>query len=463
MDKKNLLERSVSLYVVFVVLLVSLIGAVLFGASVRHVFKGNKHLGSFGEVLLVIAEYPSLVIRTLNELEKDSRLIVEDTRFSTLDGFEKNGEAPFGAKNDEGYLLLSSYNDEKEQPTVQLIRVADQQVIYEWSPDIDKLAEFDKIKNRYDAEVLKSGFMYHPLLLNDGGIVFKGGEQAPLFKIDACSAVTIGLDGTFHHSTEVDEGGNYWTPSVMYPSSFEGVLNHRDDAIAQVSPVGEVLFEKSVAEILYENGYRGLLAAGGFGEDPIHLNDIQPALTDSPYWEKGDLMMSMPLLNTIMLYRPSTNKIIWLKTGPWMMQHDVNFVGDHELSVFGNNIILNPGRLPFADSKRVAPKYHLMDGHNDVYRYDFQTDQITTPYNNIMKSMEVSTFNEGRAIILDNGDVVVEETDNGRILRMHSNGVKWEFVRRIDETYISALGWSRYLTEKEVAPALKTLMNTPCE
>ena len=458
------LDKKVSLYVVALLLFVGIIGSVIFGASVRHVLLGNASLGSFGEGLLKIAEFPSTVKIALTEIETGGPSVLKDTRFSALDGFKKNGKIPLGAKNDEGYLLLSSYDNEKEQSTVQLIRIADQKAIYEWAPDIDKLTEYSQIKAPEIAIIMKSSYaMRHPLLTNDGGIVFH--YSGPQFKVNACSEVKMGVDGIFHHSTEMDVDGNYWTPSVMYSSSFKkGILNHRDDAIAQISPGGKVLFKKSVAEILYENGYRGLLAAG-FDEDPIHLNDIQPALTDSHYWKKNDLLISMRHMSTIMLYRPSTNKVIWLKTGPWMNQHDVNFVGDHELSVFGNNIIADVGVLKVSGNGgiRVGEKDVLMDGHNNVYRYNFQTDKVVAPYNEVMKSMGVSTGSEGRGTILENGDVFVEEQNNGRILRMSPEGVKWEFVRRVDKDHITTVSWSRYLTKEEVLPILTKLRSQSCK
>ena len=42
-----------------------------------------------------------------------------------------------------------------------------------------------------------------------------------------------------------------------------------------------------------------------------------------------------------------------------MNQHGVDFAGDHEISVFGNNVI--------SDAKGEV----LMDGHNNLYLYDF--------------------------------------------------------------------------------------------
>jgi hypothetical protein len=121
--------------------------------------------------------------------------------------------------------------------------------------------------------------------MKDSELVFN--NTSSLYGVDLCGENNMFVDGTFHHSNELDHEGNIWVPSVVYPHSSEKLGNFRDDSIAKISPSGEVLFNKSIAEILVENGYRGLLAVSGTGfqkgEDPIHINDIQPAWTDSDY------------------------------------------------------------------------------------------------------------------------------------------------------------------------------------
>ena len=182
-------------------------------------------------------------------------------------------------------------------------------------------------------------------------------------------------------------------------------------------------------------------------EDPIHMNDIQPALTDSNYWKKGDLLLSLRNRSTVMLYRPSTNKIIWLKTGLWMNQHDVNFVDDETVSLFGNNIMSGK----------------LFDGHNNVYFYNFKTNTVSEPYQEIMQEMEVKTITGGLGMPLANGGLFIDETNNGRILRVSNDEVKWEYVRRIDEETIAMSSWSRYLTPQEAAPILAQLEGNSCK
>lgn len=449
-----LVERKISVYILLLTLFVGAFITVSFGAAVRHILLGGPRFqGIFGDTLLTIAEFPSLAKQAVKETQGGGNQVIED-RFPDLDGFKKSGVVQAGALEDKGYLLLSSYDKDKGQSTVQMICIADQQILYEWAPDIDAILALG------DTKLTKHSYrIFHPLLLADGGLIFQASDypSSPLVKISPSSSVEWFVEGVYHHSIEQDAEGNIWACSVMQPSSYAGTLSHRDDAIAHISPAGKVLFKKSVAKILEENGYRGLLAAG-FSDDPIHLNDIQPALTDSKFWKKGDLLLSMRHRSTIALYRPTTDKIVWLKTGPWMNQHDVDFVSDHEISVFGNDLIWHKENTARGDD-RIPSEEVLLDGHNNVYVYDFTSDTVTMPYKKAMKSMEVQTMAEGRSEILSNGEVFIEETNHGRILCLTPDTAKWEFVRRVDKDHLSMPSWSRYLNKEQAQKILPKLQN----
>ncbi len=77
--------------------------------------------------------------------------------------------------------------------------------------------------------------------------------------------------------------------------------------------------------------------------------------------------------------------------------------------------------------------------------------------------MQVRTLIEGRGTPLVGGDLFIDETTNGRILRVGKNKVKWEYVRRIDENTIAMSSWSRYLTREEVSPILIKLKGQSCK
>jgi len=451
------MERKIPLYALLLVLFFGALGTVGFGAVVQHVMLGGTALGKFGEALLAIAEYPKL----LNQAVVESLLqpqIIKD-QFPGLDGFKKSGQIPADVESDQGYLLLSSYDPEREQATTQLIRIRDQRRLYEWVPDIKKLAELEeKQGNKYSIEVFPWRFrMVHPLLLDDGGLVFH--DVTPLFKIDQCSNLQWSVDGVFHHSIEPDGDGAIWVSSTLDPSSYEGTdIKHMDDAIVKLSLDGKVLYKKSVSRILEENGYRGLLYMGTFHSDPIHLNDIQPALEDTEFWKRGDLFLSLRSRSTVLLYRPETNKVIWLKSGPWLNQHDVTIENKTSITVFGNDIVDAWGIPGEEESFIVYP-----DGHINIYQYDFATGVMEKPYTKVLKTMNVRTHGEGRAKLIRNKDILIEETEHARMLMINPDRVKWEYVRRVDENHLAMLTWSRYLTEEQVKHILPKLESATCK
>ena len=113
-------------------------------------------------------------------------------------------------------------------------------------------------------------------------------------------------------------------------------------------------------------------------DDPMHLNDIQPVLTNGPYWKKGDVFISLRSQSMLMLYRPSTNKVLWYQQGPWLQQHDVDIVDNHTIAVFSNNNTLVG-----------------MKGTNQIYMYDFQSKKITEPFKTAFATLKIRTETEG--------------------------------------------------------------------
>ena len=98
--------------------------------------------------------------------------------------------------------------------------------------------------------------------------------------------------------------------------------------------------------------------------DPIHLNDIQPVLSDGKYFKKGDVFLSLRNLSMIVLYRPDENKIIWHKQFPWIWQHDVDILNDHQISIYNNKrMMLN---LDKSEKK-----------HSNILIYDFKKNFIS--------------------------------------------------------------------------------------
>ena len=170
-----------------------------------------------------------------------------------------------------------------------------------------------------------------------------------------------------------------------------------------------------------------------FENDPIHLNDIQPALFDGQHWQQGDLFLSLRNQSMIVLYRPSTNMIIWKGAGYIAQQHDVSIVDDHRISIFDNNT-------------KNTIRGQIVDGFNEVVVYNFEDSEYSKYLNDSLKQHEVRSTTEGRAQILGNGDLFFEEQNSSRTLFFNSDGsLRWLHVNRADDGKVYRVSWSRML------------------
>ena len=429
------MNKKIPLWSVLLLLWFAFIIALLFGWDVWRIKSNRQGITNKTDRFIInLASFPSLVKQSFTQFKQPSTLIAPDL-YPQITGLKTKGKYI-----DSGYILLATYDKSANQSIAKLIRLSDQKVMHQWRPDYAGIVRLLGKQNRYWPEKnIHNLRLYHPLLMPDGSLVFNN-VLSPLIKIDKGSKMVWSINGIFHHSIEVDADGNIWAPSVIKPTGFmRGILNdYKDDAITELSQQGKVLLRRSVAQILMDNGYRTLLlGTGPYEKDMLHLNEIQPALISGKYWMKGDLLISIRNRSTVFLYRPATNKIMWLQTGPWLNQHDADFLGAVRIEVFGNNVV------------RVFGEDRLVDGHNEEYIYNFKTDKITTPYTNFLKNAKVATPSEGRANILPNGDLFVEETNNNRLLRGNTTDIKWQYVDRIGKHSVAALSWSRYISKEE--------------
>ena len=420
------MNKKVPLWVLLLVVWLFVLEIISYGWAVWHIDRTNSK-SKMANSIIFIASLPYLASESFKEFSHP-RILIRPDIYPTVNGLKvENGFV------DSNYILLPAYDKKADQSVIKLIRLADQKIMHQWTPDLDEIQmQLAGKRNIYNL------LAEHPLLAHDGSLIFSSSPL--LIKINKEAKLVWSINKNFHHSIEYDADGNIWSPSIIKPSKFlpDILPDYRDDAITKISPDGKVLFQKSVAEILIQNGYRALLlGTGPYEEDLIHLNDIQPALTSTQYWMKGDLLISLKHKSVVFLYRPATNQIIWLQTGPWINQHDVDFIDDTHIGVFGNNIV------------RVHSSEKLIDGYNEEYIYDFKTNTISTPYTAFLKKAKVSTRSEGRSDVLPNGDLFIEETDNCRLLRGNTQNINWQFVNRIDKHSVSALEWTRFISKEQ--------------
>ena len=444
--------RKIELWVVALLFVIFLIVLICYGAILREELKPNKTRDWYlQKIALHIAEIP-----------KNTRDII----FSRLVLPDKHANKPrfkrFIQTEREELLLLARHNGDLKRGVVEIVDLNGFSVLHTFKPDFDEINNqtdtsrivFKKLKtdNRPDRYLMK-----HPILLNNGDLVFH--SDSPLVKIDYCSKLLwVNDNNNYHHSNNIDHEGNYWVPSRMYPYAVDKEIvsdqygKYIDDSIAKISPNGKILYQKSVSQILIEHGYKSLIfGIDSYYRDPIHLNDIEPALNDGPFWNRGDVFLSLRDRSLILHYRPQSNQLINLISGPFLKQHDVDIISDKEISIFNNNNINT-----FRGDMNLS--------NSEVVIYNFENNQFSQKFANSMAENNVITETQGLSDILKDGSLMVEEQNYGRILFFNSEGkLEWEFINKAANNKIYFVSWSRIIDDIKLINNIKEIIqNTTC-
>jgi hypothetical protein len=441
---------KIETWIVLLLAILAVVGAILFAALALDKAREKHRTGALGTAALAIAEMPQTVIDWTKQ--KDARLAGRTEEFKGKAGWWLSPTlktAPI-----DGYLLLSRAKIEADQNVVELLDLSDFTVKHTWMPNADEFfagvrRDFQITKtDRWNRALFEP---VHPLMFANGDLIVKD-HQSPIARIDACSRmIWRNTERNYHHSLELAPDGTLWVPSVIDPPDADYGPKFFEDGLVNMTVDGKTLSEVSLAKVMEANGMMAMaFTSGAYINDAIHLNDIQPVPGDGPYWKAGDLFLSARHLSMVMLYRPSTQKIVWWKIGPWLAQHDVNVLDDHRIAVFDNNAY-------------DRGKGWYIDGVNEVMVYDFATDQITTPYHETMKAENVLSVTEGLVDFTDNGHVIIEEENRGRILILDPAGQKVaEFVNRGPDGQVYGLSWSRWIPRSLGDAGLKSIAAAAC-
>jgi hypothetical protein len=416
---------------------------------------GRLFSANQSKFVISFAEFPVLVrnsfVAVLSLLSADPLHLLIDKKGSEKPSWVRK----FPAADDPGYLLFSGADRKKRQSLVMLIRVSDGSTIVQWTPDWKAIYRAAGLGE----DELKHAQAIHPLLMDNGDIVFNT-MGSLLIRLTPCStnpAWVLHVPAT--HSNELDPAGNIWTietdnSPTDFPQFKQLKGGYTDNALLLVSPSGRIIRKISFSRVLHDNGLDALLF-GANGDrpnvDPLHLNEVQPAYSDSKYWKSGDLLISSRNLSTIFLFRPSTGQVIWHQTGPWLNQHSAQFVDGHRISVFDNHTFptSDTGFLPRSDS-------------NHVIVHDFETGTDSEPFSRLLAEARPMTLSEGRAQLLPDGGLFLEETNLGRILRFTKERLLWSYVNDYDSGRIGVLAWSRYLSAGEAKKTVTALQLNRC-
>jgi hypothetical protein len=201
-----------------------------------------------------------------------------------------------------------------------------------------------------------------------------------------------------------------------------------EEYVIEVSPGGRVMREISVLDAIFASRFEGVLYPSGthepglvvpFSGDFTHLNDVEVldrALAPAfPMFEAGDLLLSLRNLDLLMVVRPSTGRIVWSRTGPYLRQHDPDFLPDGRITVF--------------DNRRDDRDGHVRGGSR-ILALEPATGRVETLYGG-REDQFFYTSTMGEKQRLPNGDFLVSESNRGHAFEVDAGGdVVWSYVNR---------------------------------
>ena len=442
--------KKIEIWILYLVIILFTILLIAYGSLLKEeLIKGQKDRIAY-KVVNFISDLPSnfsFLIKNWSGVD----LSVEKDRY-----VEKKGFIKYNFKPRNELLLLSRYDGDLKQSVIELIDLKNFSIIHSWTPNVNKILKLTEDKKEFEKFKIeknsKSFRLFNPLLTDNGNIIFQG--FSPLVKIDFCSNILwINDKDIFHHSIAKDYDGNFWIPTQNYPSNIAKYLDgidintFTDDGITKISKENKILYNKSVTEILFEHNLENMIIGklNTFSNDPIHLNDIEPVLEDGPFWKKGDVFLSLRHQSIIILFRPNTNKIIRIISGPFFQQHDVDILSEEEISIFNNNTIW-------------TPKGEVIKKNSEIIIYNFKTNKFTKKFNDQLIRLSFKSETEGLHHILNDSSLFLEEQNYGRILLLNNKGdLEWEYINRAKNGKVYILNWSSIIDDYKFINYIKKM------
>ncbi len=264
-----------------------------------------------------------------------------------------------------------------------------------------------------DPEMAKLEYFRRAYLYPNGDLLAIYEGQG-LVKLDARSRVRWAYRGGIHHDLFVTEEG------LIYVLDREGKVIPRinrkrgvlEDFVTVLSPKGRLLRRISILECFESSPYANLVQTMRKRQgDIFHTNTLE--VLDGrfvglhPAFRKGNLLISVFMLNTVAVLDPDRRTVVWAKAGGWRHQHQPTFLDNGHLLVF-DNTGASRERSRVIEMEPVSGRI--------VWQYG------GTP--------EVDLFSRtlGSSQRLPNGNTLITESENGRALEVTPDGrTVWEF------------------------------------
>jgi hypothetical protein len=239
-------------------------------------------------------------------------------------------------------------------------------------------------------------------------------EGQGLVKLNARSRVLWAYRGGVHHDFFVAENG------LIYVLDREGKVIPRinpqsgvlEDFVTVLSPEGRLRRKISILKCFEHSPYSTLLRNMPRDRgDIFHTNTIE--VLDgrfaklNPAFRRGNLLISVFVLNTVAVLDPDRQTVVWARTGGWRHQHQPTFLDNGHLLVFDN--------LGAAGDRSRVMEMDPLSG-SVFWQYGGTRD------------VDLFSKTLGSVQRLPNGNTLITESENGRALEVTPGGrTVWEF------------------------------------
>ena len=334
-----------------------------------------------------------------------------------------------------GYTFLTGFFN--DNPGMALIE-NDGNILNVWPAEFSRTwPDFSHIKNEQDIPLNDWSVHVHGAQpLPDGSVIYNMANIG-LVRQGRCGQIMWKLPYPTHHSVFLNRSGDVWVSGHRTHDVTDSITAflktpYVDQTLLKVSVDGKILKEVSLLKVFIEAGMLGELFPAGVPKpkkgklvigDLLHLNDIEELSEDLaaqyPTLSAGDLVVSLRNINLIAVLDGKSYKVKWHKTGPWIRQHDPDFIGNGKIAVYDNGDDGTSSGDVLRGSTIMA-----VDPATDVVEIVYQGSKEAPFYSKYMGKMQ----------FLRNGNLLVTESVRGRVFELSKeNEVVWEYISRFDK------------------------------
>jgi hypothetical protein len=242
-----------------------------------------------------------------------------------------------------------------------------------------------------------------------------------LVKVDRNSRLLWKYEDCAHHDFDVGPDGRIYTlvhhirqePLAATPHLRTPTL---EDFIVVLSPEGKELRRVSIFEAFAAAGFAPYLESMDSNQkgDHTHANTVDFITPEyaahHPYCRAGDVMVSLRNPHLLAIVNLERGEVVWAARGIWERQHDCDPLPSGNILLFDNQ------------GRRAA------GGRSRILEWNPSTGAIAWEFAGSAER-PFESLARGSQQLLRNGNVLITESNNGRLLEVARDGqIVWEFI-----------------------------------